>query len=227
MPKAELESATHDLDERTYRQEFQANFENLGSGSVYYAFDREANVRPASHDPRLPLFWSLDFNINPMCAVIGQRDGEWVNVLDEIVLPDSNTSAACEEFLKRAEPWFHRSYAPMHVDVYGDSTGDARRFSASRTDWQLVRDFLAGYRDRYRAAFHYGSSNPPVRNRVNCMNAKLFNQAGDRRLFIDPRCKNLIRDFEAGALEDRHHGNAFNEIDKSDSERTHTSDALG
>ena len=93
-----------------------------------------------------------------------------MNVLDEIVLPDSNTGAACEEFLKRAEPWFRRSHAPVQVDVYGDSTGDARRSSASRTDWQLVREFLAGYRDRYRAVFHNGSSNPPVRDRVNSPN---------------------------------------------------------
>jgi hypothetical protein len=76
VPKAELESATHELDERTYRQEFQASFENLTSGTVYYAFDRAGNVRPLEYDLRLPLFWALDFNINPMCAVIGQREGD-------------------------------------------------------------------------------------------------------------------------------------------------------
>jgi len=148
------------------------------------------------HDPRLPLFWSLDFNINPMCAVIGQRDGEWVHVFDEIVLADSNTAAACEEFLKRAEPWFRQSHPPVQVDVYGDATGDARRSSASRTDWQLVRDFFGQHQDRCRASFHIGSSNPAVRDRVNCVNAKLLSQAGDRKLLIDPRCKHIIQDFE-------------------------------
>jgi hypothetical protein len=227
VPKAELESATHELDERTFRHEFQASFENLGTGIVYYAFDREANVRTVEHDPRLPLFWSLDFNINPMCAVIGQRDDDWVYVLDEIVLPDSNTGAACEEFLKRAEPWLRRSQAPVQVDVYGDATGDARRSSASRTDWQLVRDSLDRHRGRYRALFHKGSSNPAVRDRVNCVNAKLLNQAGDRRLVIDPRCKNLIQDFERVQWKTDPSGNACNDIDKSDPARTHTSDALG
>jgi hypothetical protein len=227
VPKAELESATHELDERTYRQEFQASFENLGSGIVYYAFDREANVRPVEHDARLPLFWSLDFNINPMCAVIGQRDGDWVYVLDEIVLPDSNTAAACEEFFKRADPWLRRSYTPIQVDVYGDATGDARRSSASRTDWQLVHDFLDGIRGRCRAVYNVGSSNPAVRDRVNCVNAKLLNQAGDRRLVIDPRCKHLIQDFERVHWKTDSNGNAYNDIDKSDPARTHTSDALG
>ena len=89
-----------------------------------------------------------------------------MNVLDEIVLPDSNTGAACEEFLKRAEPWFRRSHAPVQVDVYGDSTGDARRSSASRTDWQWVREFLAGYREfnpDFRWLFN-SYYNPPVRD---------------------------------------------------------------
>jgi hypothetical protein len=227
VAKAELESATHELDERTYRQEFQASFENLGSGIVYYAFDRDANVRPVIHDPSLPLFWSLDFNINPMCSVVGQRDDGCVQVLDEIVLSDSNTGAACEEFLKRAEPWLRRSSSPVQVDVYGDATGDSRQSSASRTDWELVRNFLDQHRNQYRKVIHVGSSNPPVRDRVNCVNAKLRSQAGDRRLIIDPRCKHLIQDFERVHWKTDANGNAFNEIDKSAPVRTHTSDALG
>ena len=49
---AELESATHELDERTYRQEFQARFENLGTGIAYHAFDRTHNVRTLGYDPK-------------------------------------------------------------------------------------------------------------------------------------------------------------------------------
>ncbi len=40
VPAQELEAASRELDERTYRQEFQASFENLTQGVVYYAFDR-------------------------------------------------------------------------------------------------------------------------------------------------------------------------------------------
>ena len=43
VPKQEIEAATHELDERTYRQEFQARFENLTAGLVYYGFDRDAS----------------------------------------------------------------------------------------------------------------------------------------------------------------------------------------
>ena len=173
------------------------------------------------------IFWALDFNINPMCSVIGQREGEWVHVLDEIVLPDSNTGAACEEFLERTKQWVARSNLAIPLEVYGDATGDARRSSASHTDWQLVREFLNQNRYRYRTEFHVGSSNPAVRDRVNCVNAKLLNQAGDQRLLVDPRCKQLIQDFERVHWKTDSNGNALNDIDKSDLVRTHTSDALG
>ena len=115
----------------------------------------------------------------------------------------------------------------MRVDVYGDATGDARRSSASCTDWELVRNFLGKHRNQYRQVVHVGSSNPPVRDRINCVNAKLRNQAGDRRLIIDPRCKHMIQDSERVHWKTDANGNAFNEIDKSDPVRTHTSDALG
>ena len=106
VPKQEIEAATHALDERTYRQEFQARFENLTTGLVYYGFDREANVKSATYNPRLPLLWSLDFNVNPACSVLAQKEGEYLHIVDELALPDSNTWAVCDAFLVRTEPWF-------------------------------------------------------------------------------------------------------------------------
>jgi hypothetical protein len=92
---AELEAARRELDERTYRQEYQASFESQAAGVAYYSFDRTRNVRPLRYDPKLPLFWSLDFNMNPLCSVVGQTVNGRVCILDELVLPDSHTLAAC------------------------------------------------------------------------------------------------------------------------------------
>jgi hypothetical protein len=66
-----------------------------------------------------------------------------------------------------------------------------------------------------------------VKDRVNCVNALLRNQAGDRRLFVDPGCKELILDLERVHWKSDPHGNALVEIDKSDTNRSHLSDALG
>ncbi len=221
----ELEHATQELDERTYRQEFEATFENLSAGIVYYAFEQAGNVQSLRYNPRLPLSWSLDFNINPMCSVIGQQDGGQVFILEELVLPDSNTWAACDEFLARTSQ-FITGY-PLNVKIYGDVTGDARKTSASRTDWQIVREFFGRYRDRYQATFRVPSHNPPVKDRVNCVNAMLRNQAGARRLFMDPGCKELIKDFERVRWKADPNGNVLADIDKADPMRSHVSDALG
>jgi hypothetical protein len=248
--REELESAMHEMDERTYRQEFQASFENLGTGIAYYAFDRAHNVRPLHYNPKLPLFWALDFNMNPLCSVLGQTFNGVVHILDELILPDSNTLAACEEFLSRTRKWttapevfdeplpldvaneFEDLLAqlqplPLNVYIYGDATGEQRKTSASRTDWQIVKNFFGRYLDRYRASFRVPSANPPVKDRINCVNAVLCNHAGQHRLRIDPRCKQLIKDFEQVCWKADPHGNPLAELDKSDPMRTHASDAAG
>ena len=66
-----------------------------------------------------------------------------------------------------------------------------------------------------------------MKDRTNCVNAMLRNQAGERRLLIDPKCKQLILDLERVRWKNDTQGNTLAELDKSDPERTHVSDALG
>jgi hypothetical protein len=222
----ELASAAQELDERTYRQEFEASFETMGVGRAYYAFDRVHAVKRFPVNPHMALSWSLDFNMNPLCSVIAQvHEKGGVVILEELILPDSNTLAACEEFLSRTEKWF--SGMPLAVRVYGDSTGEQHRTSASRTDWQIVKEFFGRYPERFHAMFRIPSANPPVKDRVNCVNAKMRNHAGQYRLLVQPGCKELIKDFEQVCWKTDPHGNPLVELDKSDPMRTHVSDAVG
>ena len=116
---------------------------------------------------------------------------------------------------------------PLNVYVYGDATGEQRRTSASRTDWQIVKEFFGRYADRYHATFRVPSSNPPVKDRINCVNALLRNHAGQHRMLVDPSCKHLIKDFEQVCWKADPHGNPLADLDKSDPMRTHVSDAVG
>ena len=50
-----------------------------------------------------------------------------------------------EEILRQYQP------AALNVYIYGDATGEQRKTSASRTDWQIVRDFFGRYHDRFQA----------------------------------------------------------------------------
>ena len=222
---SELASASRELDERCFRQEFQARFESIGKGQAYYAFQRTGNVRPSRYQPGRALIWSMDFNVDPMSSVLAQREGDTVYVLDEIILPDANTPAACEAFYERTRPM--REMGPVTLQVYGDASGNQRNTAGARTDWSIIRDFFGSKRGEFEVTFRIASANPAVKDRINCVNSRLRNAADERQLLIDPRCRELIRDFEQVCWKSDANGNATGELDKSDPKRTHVSDALG
>jgi hypothetical protein len=66
-------------------------------------------------------------------------------------------------------------------------------------------------------------ANPPVRDRVSLLNARLRNTRDEAQLFVDPKCRELIDDFEQVSYQED-----STQVDKSkDRKRTHLSDALG
>ena len=202
-------------DENFYRQEVLGDYLNVRGGLVYHAFDRERNVRPMEVDPARPVVWALDFNVDPMCSVIAQveRNGE-VRVLDEIALRRATTEQACEEFEKR----FGR--VPAGVVVYGDASG-ASMNTTGYSDYQVIRDYFASR--RAKVVYRVPKANPPVRDRVSLVNARLRNARDEVRLFVDPKCRELIEDFEQVSYQED-----STQIDKDkDRKRTHLSDALG
>jgi hypothetical protein len=202
-------------DENFYRQEVLGDYLNVRGGLVYQAFQRERNLRSMEMDPARPLIWALDFNVDPMCSVIAQvrRNGE-VAVLDEIALRRATTEQACEEFEKRF------GMPRAGVVVYGDASG-ASMNTTGYSDYQIIRSYFTSR--AVSVSYRVPKANPPVRNRVLLVNARLCNAAGDAQLFIDPKCKELIDDFEQVAYREE-----STEIDKEkDRRRTHLSDALG
>jgi hypothetical protein len=230
VDEAELGHAARELDPLSYQQEFGAEFVSAGRHRVYYAFDRALHLHPIAFDPMHPLVWSLDFNVNPMCMLFIQRIGDNVQVFDEIVLPNANTEAACQAFLERVEPLYKRVpgfQRPMTIQVYGDASGHQKRTSAAATDWTIIRQFFSGWKGTYQESFHVLSANPPVRDRINCVNSRLRNSVEKPRLFIDPRCRELVKDLEQVVWATDSTGAVLSELDKSDRARTHASDALG
>lgn len=202
-------------DSTLFEQEVLGRYKNLNVGAVYESFQRERNLRALKLNPLLPLYWALDFNVDPMSSVVAQKWGTEIWALDEIVLPRASTHQACEEFHTRF---------PNHqagVTVYGDASG-ARMQTAGTNDYRIVTEYFrsAGY-DKMR--FRVPRSNPQVRARVDLMNAMLLSAGGESKLFIDPKCKGLIQDFEEITYKPD-----SRIIDKErDPKRTHLSDALG
>ncbi|MEI9814982.1 MAG: hypothetical protein WDO18_21095 [Acidobacteriota bacterium] len=181
-------------DERFYQQEVLGDYLHMNAGRVYHAFERDGNVREGAVKAGERLLWALDFNVDPMCSVVAQRDGDGLRVLDEIVLSRATTLQACEEFSNR----FGRH--AKGLTVYADATG-ARMQTTGSSDLKLLKEF---FRDGAFGAvkFLVPTSNPAVRDRVALVNTKLGNAAGERRLWVDARCKELIKDFEQVAYKE-------------------------
>ncbi len=233
VTKSELDSAGREMDSNVFRREFEAQFTAIGDYRAYLAFDRAANVREVRFEPTLPLIWSLDFNIDPLCMLLLQRNGDNVYVLEEIMVRSNanTTEEACRIFAKQAEPYAKASgwvHGALNVQVYGDASGHQRRTSATATDWTIIREYFRGFHQGdIEIGCRFATTNPLIRDRVNCVNARLRNQHGDPRLFISPGCKELIRDLEEVCFTVDSTGAPTRELNKSDRHRTHMSDALG
>ena len=67
------ERLEHSYDSRFYRQEVLGEYLNIAQGRVYEAFDYHEMSEPVEYDSSATLYWSLDFNVTPLCSVLAQK----------------------------------------------------------------------------------------------------------------------------------------------------------
>ena len=180
VSQSEIDQAKNDLDDRTFRQEYMASFEKY-SGQIYYNFDRDQNIIEKYTPTTNSIHIGIDFNIDPVSAVISEVKQDDLYVYDEIVIYSSNTDELVEEINNR--------YSGKNIFVYPDPASKQRKTSAGgRTDLSILKN--AGYNVRVRNA------HPLIRDRINAVNTKLKNAKGVRTLFIANNCKNVIKSIE-------------------------------
>ena len=176
VPQTEIQQAQQDLDERTFRQEYEASFETY-SGQVYYNYGPHSITHTKIQLPQT-LHIGMDFNISPMSACVATRTETGITIFDEIVIYGSNTDEMVNEIKHR--------YPDKHIIVYPDSASRQRKTSAGgRTDLSILVN--AGFRTMTR------NQNPAVRDRINAVNSALKSANGTVKLNITPNCKNVIK----------------------------------
>ena len=202
-------------DDRFFRQEVLGEYVNMAGRRVYSSFSREHHVTTLQLTPGQHLFWALDFNVDPMSSLVAQIVAKKVRVLDEIVLRRATTQEACARFLER----YGKHNAG--IVVCGDASGQHQQTTGS-SDYDVVKEQLETHTNT-RVEVRVPKSNPPVRQRVNLLNATLRSAAGVIGILIDRKCRELVQDFE----EVNYKADGY-QIDKErDRMRTHLSDALG
>jgi len=179
---AEIESAQKNLDAITFRQEYLASFETAQNRCAYN-FNRDIYSKIMDISPKM--FWGIDFGVaSYMTAVLMCENtaGE-VYVFDEIGLQNSNTFELAEKMKQKAP----------NLPVYPDPAGKARTSNSTKSDHRILQE--AGFTVISKKA------NPTQKDRLNALNRMLENAQGKNKLFINPDCKNTIRDLELTTFE--------------------------
>lgn len=176
VAKEELEQARQDLDERTYKQEYQAEFVDY-SGVIYYAFS-EHNIKELQFDlGQIPIHVGIDFNVDPGCAVIGMQHRDGLHIFDELEIWGTDTAEMTREIQLR--------YPNRTVFAYPDASGAQRRTSAGGiTDHIILKN--AGFK------LKVGSQNPAVKDRIASVNSACKSIDGKTKLTVHPKCKKVI-----------------------------------
>ena len=178
VSEKELDQARSDLDQRTFRQEFEGTFENY-AGAIYYNFHPIDSVVNKPIDYNKPFFIGMDFNTNPMSASVGQIEKDKIYIVDEIVIYGSNTDEMCEEIRNRY------GYK-IPITIFPDPACKQRKTSAGgRTDLSILQN--AGFQVKVK------NRHPAVRDRINAVNSKLKDSNGNRHIFVSNSCKFIIK----------------------------------
>ncbi len=193
----------------------------LAGARAYPAFDRLVHVKAVDPpDPRRPVCWMMDFNVEPMVSAIGYRGADGVfYIWRELVLEQGDLFSMVQMF---------HEILPSHgaeIWIYGDATSKSRSRQTGQSDYQLVMNMMRGYGCPLR--LRVPETNPAVPDRINAMQRAFRDEQGVVRVRVDPSCEEVIQDFEQ-VLRDPRGGIKKSQNNKEAYyRRTHGSDAVG
>ena len=182
ISEEEIENAKKNLDKRTFDQEYLASFLTAANRCAYN-FSRDIHCKVMEKSSRM--FWGVDFGVaSYMTAILMCENtaGE-VYVFDEIGLQNSNTFELAKMMQEKGRG----------LPVYPDPAGKARTSNSTKSDHRILQE--AGFTVISKKA------NPTQKDRLNALNRMLEDARGFNKLFINPNCKNLIRDLELCTME--------------------------
>ncbi|MCD6283292.1 terminase family protein [bacterium] len=215
LPAEELKLARRTLSRFAYAQEINAEF-TRAANLVYAAFSHEKHVKRLSYDPQLPLYRAMDFGYtNPfVCLTIQVAPGDEVRVLDEMYLRAKTIGELAELMKQTLSPYYgqfrkfwcsqavRRPRGHHEAPLTHPLTG-APRFPRNVDEFnECTVHFCdpsgAGERAHLRTmgVFTQARSSPLALG-IELIRSALEGDGENPRLFIDPRCTNLLREFSS------------------------------
>lgn len=229
--KEEYDAARADMTEAQFAQEIEAEFRNITQGKAYSSAGdhNKMMTSPFCKDGAivsqfLPVVVGMDFNVGTMRWNLGQFRGPKSYWFDEIAVDNTNTqqcSGVLVEKLTVLKDAGLLKCSPM-VKLCGDATGESRNTKATQSDYDIICTALDAAGITWTN--DTPKSNPPVKTRVNTVNARMKAADGTVNTHYHPiNCKALDRDFDRVVWK-----NGTSELDQTtDKSLTHASDSVG
>lgn len=146
-----------------------------------WAWDDDKHISAeAVHNPNIPTYFSVDFNVNPLCALVIQHIGRTTHVVDEIKIEKGSVDALCDYIEAYGVP---RGL----IRITGDAMGNGKTYQQ--------RDNSSAYltmkkRLRLSDSQLMVVANPTHKNSREDCNAALVKLD----IKVHPKCKGLIFD---------------------------------
>jgi len=210
VPQSEVDRARDEMDERTFRQEFEATFESY-EGRLYYNFNPTEIVKSSlGYQQGNELWLTCDFNKSPMVWLVCQRmnDGSMTVIQELIIRHNAKTQHLIRQFCKEYD---HVQNKVLYLT--GDASNKYESHRDYSSDYMIIMDTLRDH--KWHVVNRVPKKNPNINNRVNVM-CSLFHH---KKISITDQATLLINDFNANESDGK------GAKDKKDPMQTHASDA--
>lgn len=188
LPDDYIDKQAANLTDEEFEMRSEGHFRKA-SGTIHPGFNKDVHVRPWKFMPGKKVWIGKDFNINPQTAVMAQEHNGALHFFDEHYLREASTPdhaaalvAWCEHESRKIDP-----KDAAQVAIIPDATGKVR--GRETFDLSSAHKILRGY------GFHLNvpPENPRRSNRDETVNWALKAKDGKVRIYVDPKCKNIIR----------------------------------
>jgi hypothetical protein len=197
LPAWYVSQLKDDLDPKLARRLLFGEWLEITGDVIYHQYLTERNFRAYDYeiDESLPIYLSWDFNIGqgkPLSLCLSQylEHKDEFHFFDEVIIEGASTEDACDELASRG-----LLDLGTHYIVHGDATGGSRTTKSKTSDYDIIRKYLANYRQKTGEQLNFDidvpKANPPIRTRHNLVNAYCQSASGKVRFFVYQKAATL------------------------------------
>jgi hypothetical protein len=146
-----------------------------------WAWDDQKHIsQEAKFNPNIPTYFSVDFNVSPLCALVIQHQGATVHVVDEILIEKGSVDALCD--------YIEGYGVPIGmIRITGDAMGNGRTYQQrdNSSAYMSMKKRLKMNDKQFMII-----ANPTHKNSREDCNAALIRL----NIKVNPKCKGFIFD---------------------------------